>query len=485
MLDVPDFPDTHNRDVYKPLPHDIDLEQAILGALLVENRLYEITSTQIEKEHFFDPLHSHLYEMIGRAIGEARRADPVTLRAEADKLPAISDDVTVGQYLSRLSIVAATPPALRSYCTTLRDLAARRAIISSAYDLIANAYDTPLEVPGNELIALAEQQLFAVAEGHKSIDGQVFELKDAVDAALTEISEARKHGGKISGLPTGLLDLDKFVGGLQRSDFIVLAGRPAMGKTALALNIAAHVSALSTEESPQHVHFFSLEMSASQLATRMISEKAEVAGHMLRRGDISEDVYRGIHDVAQIVKAQRMTIDQTGGITLASLASRARRIKRKHGTTLLVIDYLQLLTGSGKRNANRVQEITEITTGLKALAKELNVPIVALSQLSRKVEERADKRPQLADLRESGSIEQDADVVMFVYREEYYVNNEKGQEEDPVKYGAWMGRMERCRGKAEVIIGKHRHGPVGTVYLAFENEYTRFGNLAKSEGSHV
>jgi replicative DNA helicase len=311
----------------------------------------------------------------------------------------------------------------------------------------------------------------------------------ALTHAIEMANSAYERDGHLSGISTGLTDLDSKLGGLQSSDLIILAGRPSMGKTALVTNIAYNVAkAYRAEIQPNgeektidgaKVGFFSLEMSAEQLATRILSEQAEIASEKIRRGMITQEEFNKLVVVSQEMSRAPLFIDQTGGITVAQLAARARKLKRQHGLGLLIIDYLQLLAGSSKSSsANRVQEITEITTGLKALAKELQVPIIALSQLSRAVEQREDKRPQLSDLRESGSIEQDADVVMFVFREEYYVERLKPNESDP-KFQEWQQKMMQVSGKAEVIIGKQRHGPVGTVPLSFESQFTRFGNLAR------
>jgi replicative DNA helicase len=315
-------------------------------------------------------------------------------------------------------------------------------------------------------------------------------FSDALTSAIDMAAAAYKREGKLSGISTGLRDLDRMLGGLQPSDLVILAARPAMGKTSLATNIAFNIAeAYQGEKQPDGtmktvnggiVGFFSLEMSAEQLATRIIAEQAGVPSYKIRRGDIREDDFYKITEAARKMQTIPFYVDQTGGISIAQLTARARRLKRQRGLDFLVIDYLQLLSGSAKKGENRVQELTEITTGMKALAKELNVPILALSQLSRQVESRDDKRPQLSDLRESGSIEQDADVVMFIYRDEYYLKNKEpkpGTEE----YFKWQTEMDQVHGKAEVIIGKQRHGPTGTVQLAFQADVTRFADLADED----
>ena len=335
----------------------------------------------------------------------------------------------------------------------------------------------------------AERKLFTLAETGR-YDGGFQRFADALTSAVDMAAKAYQREGKLSGISTGLLDLDRMLGGLQPSDLVILAGRPAMGKTSLVTNIAFNIAKAYRGEKRQDgvietvnggiVGFFSLEMSSEQLATRIIAEQSGIPSYKIRRGDIREDEFYKLTDAAREMQTMPFYIDQTGGISIAQLTARARRLKRQKGLDLLVVDYLQLLSGSGKRGENRVQELTEITTGLKALAKELSVPLIALSQLSRQVESREDKRPQLADLRESGSIEQDADVVMFVYRDEYYLQNREpkpGTEE----HFKWQAEMDQAHGKAEVIIGKQRHGPTGTVQLAFQADITRFTDLADED----
>jgi replicative DNA helicase len=394
----------------------------------------------------------------------------------------------VPQYLGRLAANATTIINAADYGRTIYDLSIRRQLITIGEDMVNVAFDSPVDSTPDSQIQDAEGRLYALAESGKYGQGFV-SFGHALTQAVDMAAAAYERDGGLSGLSTGLVDLDAKMGGLQASDLIVLAGRPSMGKTALVTNIAYNVAkAYAEERQPDggvavknggKVGFFSLEMSAEQLATRILSEQAEIASEKIRRGMITEDDFRRLAEVSKQMSIAPLFIDQTGGITVAQLAARARKLKRQHGLNLLIIDYLQLLAGSSKSaSASRVQEITEITTGLKALAKELEVPIIALSQLSRAVEQREDKRPQLSDLRESGSIEQDADVVMFVFREEYYVERAKPSESDP-KFAEWMAKMDAVHGRAEVIIGKQRHGPVGTIALSFESQYTRFSNLAR------
>jgi replicative DNA helicase len=370
----------------------------------------------------------------------------------------------------------------------------RRQLIIIGEDMVNQAYDSPVDAPPSSQIEDAESRLFSLAETGKY--GQGFlDFHSALTHAIDMANHAYQREGGLSGIATGLGDLDGKMGGLQSSDLLILAGRPSMGKTALATNIAFNVARARVRSlaqnpdldpsDPSHdgaiVGFFSLEMSAEQLATRILSQQAGIPSEKIRRGMIDEVDFRKLVEASQEMQALPLFIDQTGGLSIAQLAARARKLKRQKGLGLLIVDYLQLLTGSSRRSSEgRVQEISEITTSLKALAKELAIPVIALSQLSRAVEQREDKRPQLSDLRESGSIEQDADVVMFVFREEYYVERTKPTE-GTAEFNDWMMRMQLVSGKAEVIIGKQRHGPVGTVQLQFEGNVTRFSDLARDQ----
>jgi replicative DNA helicase len=397
--------------------------------------------------------------------------------------------VTVSQYLARLAGEATTVINAQDYGRTIYDLAVRRSLIGIGEELVNEAYDSPVESSPRDQIEEAERRLYELAETGR-YDGGFQRFADALTGAIDMAAAAFKREGKLSGIATGLKDLDRIMGGMQQSDLVILAGRPGMGKTALATNIAFNVARAYEGEKQQDgsiktvnggiVGFFSLEMSAEQLATRIVAEQSGVPSYRIRRGDITEPDFYKITDVAREMQTIPFYIDQTGGISIAQLTARARRLKRQRGLDMLVVDYLQLLSGSAKKGENRVQELTEITTGLKALAKELNVPVLALSQLSRQVEQRDDKRPQLSDLRESGSIEQDADMVMFVFREEYYLKMKEpkmGTEE----HFKWQTDMDLAHGRAEVIIGKQRHGPTGTIQLAFQGDVTRFSDLADAD----
>jgi replicative DNA helicase len=472
--------------VFRAPPHNLEAEQALLGAILVNNEAIDRVSSFLKPHHFSHSLHQRIYENASKLILGGKRATPITLKTYFEK-EAPEGELTVPQYLGRLAANATTIINAEDYGRTIYDLAIRRQLIEIGEAMVNVAYDSPVDAPPEVQIEDTEQKLFEIAETGKY--GSGFEpfssaLTDAIDMA----ANAYRRDGGLSGLATGFVDLDSKMGGLQPSDLIILAGRPAMGKTALATNIAYHVAKAYRADSDSQkvldgavVGFFSLEMSAEQLATRIISEQAEIPSELIRRGRIDSTDFDRLLEVSQELQHLPFYIDQTGGVSVAQLAARARRLKRQRGLGLIVVDYLQLLSGSSRRaHEGRVQEVSEITTSLKALAKELHVPVLALSQLSRQVEQREDKRPQLADLRESGSIEQDADVVLFVYREEYYLENREPapNTDEHVK---WRTSIENAYGKAEVIIGKQRHGPTGTVKLQFAREFTRFSNLAAQE----
>ena len=473
--------------IYREAPHNIEAEQALLGAILVNNDAFYRVSDFLKSTHFYEPLHKKIYEVAGDLIRMGKMANPVTLKTF---LPANEKvgELTVAQYLARLAAEAVTIINAADYGRAIYDLAIRRALISLGEEMVNVAYDAPVDMPPPEQIEAAERRLFELAETGR-YDGGFESFADATKIAVDMANAAFMRDGGLSGVSTGLRDLDKRMGGLQPSDLIVLAGRPGMGKTSLATNIAYNI-AHAYEPAQQAdgsfkavrggvVGFFSLEMSSEQLATRIISEQTEIGSSKIRRGEITEADFEKLVACAQMMQKVPLYIDQTGGISIAQLAARARRLKRQRGLDVIIIDYIQLMQGSSaKSSQNRVQEITEITTGLKALAKELNTPIIALSQLSRQVESRDDKRPQLSDLRESGSIEQDADVVLFVYREEYYLKN-KEPKPGTDEYLRWETEMNEVRGKAEVIIAKQRHGPTGTVSLGFQGEFTRFHDLAE------
>jgi len=474
---------------YRTAPHNIEAEQSLLGAVLVNNEALYRVSDFLEPGHFFEPIHQQIYDIARSLIRTGKLASPVTLKTF---LPADVDiaGLTVAQYLARLAAEATTIINAADYGRTIYDLAVRRDLIQIGEDMVNVAFDAPVDFAPRDQIEDAERRLYELAEiGRYGGGFQKFET--ALTTALEMASNAYQRDGGLSGLATGLIELDAKMGGLQKSDLIIIAGRPGMGKTALATNIAYNVAKAweGTTHADGHsetlnggrVGFFSLEMSAEQLATRILSEQTKIPSNIIRRGKITSAEFEKLKDTTIEIQHLPLFIDETGGLSVAQLAARARRLKRQRGLDLLVIDYIQLLAGSTRRaQENRVQEVTEITTNLKALAKELNVPVVALSQLSRQVENRDDKRPQLSDLRESGSIEQDADVVMFVFREEYYLEAKKPRE-GTQEFPEWQAKATGAHGKAEVIIGKQRHGPTGTVELQFEASVTRFGNLVRED----
>ena len=471
---------------YRSAPHNIEAEQSLLGAILVNNDAFYRVSDFLEAKHFFEPIHQAIFETASSLIRMGKVATPVTLKTF---LPAETDigGMTVGQYLARVAAEATTIINAQDYGRTIYDMALRRDLIRIGEDMVNVAFDAPVDFAPRAQIEDAERQLYELAESGR-YDGGFQRFSQALTVAVDMAAKAFQRDGSLSGVATGLRDLDTKMGGLQPSDLIIVAGRPGMGKTALATNIAynvakAHRAEVQADGTMKSVNggivgFFSCEMSAEQLATRILAEQTSISSSMIRRGGITETDFETIRDYSIQLQALPLYVDETGGLSISQLTARARRLKRQKGLDVIVIDYIQLLQGSGKRgNDNRVQEVTEITTNLKALAKELNVPIIALSQLSRQVENRDDKRPQLSDLRESGSIEQDADVVIFVYREEYYLTN-KEPRPGTAEHATWQMDMDRAHGKAEIIIGKQRHGPTGTVEVQFEGQFTRFSDLA-------
>jgi replicative DNA helicase len=471
------------------LPHNIEVEQELLGAILINNEAFYRVSDFLEPDHFFETIHQRIFELVRSLIRAGKPATTTTLKTF---LPGELDiaGLSLNQYLARLAAEATTIINAEDFGRTIYNLSIRRALITIGGDIINLAHDAPIDATPASHIEDAERRLYQIAETGRYDRGfQSFEK--ALARAVEMTAAAYQRDGKLSGLSTGLRDLDAKLGGLQASDLIILAGRPGMGKTALATNIAYNVARAWQGEHRADGHmatvnggivgFFSLEMSAEQLATRIIAEQTGIPSTKMRRGDINDQDFDTIKDKMIEIQRLPLLIDETGGVSIAQLAARARRLKRQHGLDLIVIDYIQLMQGTSRRAMeNRVQEVTEITTNLKALAKELNVPILALSQLSRQVENREDKRPQLSDLRESGSIEQDADVVMFVFREEYYLMVKEPRVGTP-EHEKWQTDMNAVHGKAEVIIGKQRHGPTANVPLQFDAQVTRFADPAKQD----
>ena len=462
-----------------------------MGAILVNNEAFYRVSDFLEPKHFFEPIHQRIFERASELIRAGKLGTPVTLKTF---LPADLDiaGLTVNQYLARLAAEATTIINAEDYGRTIYDLSIRRGLINVGEDMVNLAYEAPVDATPLSQIEEVERQLYKLAESGRNDTG-FQRFGQALAAAVDMAGRAYLRDGKLSGLATGLPDLDAVMGGLQPSDLIIVAGRPGMGKTALAANIANNVARSWVGETRPDgcmatvkggiVGFFSLEMSAEQLATRIVAEQTGISSNKIRRGLLNEGDFTKIKEVKTKLQNLPLYIDETGGSSIAQVAARARRLKRQRGLDLLVIDYVQLLQGTKHRNReNRVQEITEITTGLKALAKELNIPILALSQLSRQVEQRDDKRPLLSDLRDSGSIEQDADVVLFVFREAYYHAMQKPVDNDQ-RMSAWAARAEELHNLAEIIIAKHRHGPTATIELIFEPDLTRFSCVERRYGS--
>jgi replicative DNA helicase len=476
---------------FRVQPHNIEAEQALLGAILVNNDAFNRVGEFLRAEHFFEPVHGRIYECCVQRIGRGQLADPVTLKLLFEEDPALRE-LDGARYLTRLAQAADTIINAADYGRIVHDLALKRGLIKVGEEAVNRAFDHARPDSGREQIELAEQELFALAQEGES-KGEFRAFPTVLSAAIKHIESAWHKVGKVSGVPTRLTGIDQKLGGLQPSDLVVLAGRPSMGKTALAVTVAANAAAAANvttattraRHSSYVVGVFSLEMSAEQLATRLLSGKGRIESDRLRRGDIGEEDWPAVVRASQELGALPLFIDDTPALSIAALRTRARRLKRTQGLDLIVVDYLQLLRGTGAQSqTNRVQEITEITQGLKAMAKDLNVPVLALSQLSRAVESREDKRPMLSDLRESGSIEQDADVVMFVYREEYYLSRAiptqregEAKEKFDLRYQEWFQRCQAVHNKAEVIIAKQRHGPIGNVHLQFDANFGQFHDL--------
>ena len=471
-------------------PQSQAAEQALLGAILYDNEVYHRVSAIVDGKHFYNPVHRRIFETAARLIEAGKLADAIVLKNRFSQDETLVD-IGGEQYLAELLMNAPSGAAAPEYAKMIFDLAMRRELIRLGSEISKEATDPDSDMDAREQITQAETQLYSLAE-IGSVQGGFQSFKQSILKSIEMATAAYSRDGGLSGTSTGLIDMDRQLGGLHRSDLIILAGRPSMGKSSLAMNIAFNMAKAFKEEkdaagisravSGARVGFFSLEMSSEQLATRILAEQSGVPSHKIRRGDIDARDYEHVRDSADEIANIPLFIDDTGGISIGQLAARSRRLKRMGGLDLIVVDYLQLLTGGKalKATDGRVQEVSAITQGLKALAKELDVPVLALAQLSRQVEQRDDKRPQLSDLRESGSIEQDADVVMFVFREEYYKARTEPSEgtEEHMK---WQEEMDRLHGKAEVIVGKQRHGPIGTVKLSFNANITKFGNLAQDD----
>lgn len=472
-------------------PANIEAEQALLGAVLYDNAAFERLGDFLQARHFYEPFHQRLFAAIETHIRKGQLAEPILLAEQFSRDPAFEE---LGGVRYFADLVDRAPPAANApdYARAIYDLALRRDLIRIGGDIAATAQAPEEDRSARDQIEAAEAQLYALAESGTTSQGFV-PFAEALHGAVTMAAEAHSREGGLAGVSTGLIDLDQKIGGLHPSDLIILAARPSMGKTSLACNIAFDIARhYAWEPQPDGsrktvsggvVAFFSLEMSAEQLAMRLLAEVSGVSGDRLRKGEIDAVEFGRLRDAALEIQEAPLYIDATGGITMAKLAARARRLKRMHGLDVIFVDYLQLVTGGDNKSDNRVQEVSMITQSLKALAKELSVPIIALSQLSRQVENREDKKPQLSDLRESGSIEQDADMVMFIYRESYYLSRAEPREGTP-EHLTWQEQMDQVAGLAEVIIGKQRHGPIGIVKLSFNEDLTKFGNLARDHSRY-
>ena len=458
------------KETYKELPNNIEAEQAVIGSILVTNEIFDEVNTIISNINFYDPMHQKIFDAIENMIYKGMLANPITLKNyfENEK-----DELNVPEYLVKITKFSTSVRQAIEYSKIIYDMYVRRELIKISEKIIDDAKENDLESNGQNIIENSEKLLYDLAE-KGSFSSSLIKFDDAMKQTIEMASAAYKNEGGIVGVPTGLRDLDDRLGGLHQSDLIIIAGRPSMGKTSLATNIAFNAAQNIQENgSKSSVAFFSLEMSSEQLSTRIISEQARIGSNDIRRGRISDEQFDRFLETSKNISELPLFIDETPAISIAAMSNRARRIKRLHGLDLVVVDYIQLMKGSFNNKDGRVQEISQITQGLKAIAKELGIPVLALSQLSRQVEQRDDHKPQLADLRESGSIEQDADVVMFVYREGYYLQR-KEPREATVEHAEWQAKMNEVAHLAEIIIGKQRHGPIGKVTLEFEERFTKF-----------
>ena len=463
-----------NLDISKDehVPKNIEAEQTILGSILANNEIFDEITDQLDESYFFDPIHQKIYKIIANLISKGLLANPVTIKNFFNSKEEL---IEIGgiDYLVKLTKVSTTKNQIKYYSQLLSDLYIRRQLINISEETLEESKNKDLEISGTYILENTERKLFEIAE-RGEFQRSFVTFKDALKETIDMATAAYKNDQGIVGVPSGLTDLDDRLGGLHKQDLLIIAGRPSMGKTALATNIAFNASLnIKKNNLKTSVAFFSLEMSSEQLSTRILSEQSRIKSNDIRRGKINQDDFERFIEASKNLETLPLHIDDTPSITISALSNRARRLKRKEGLDLVVIDYIQLMKSSGYRNESRVLEIAEITQGLKALAKELDVPILALSQLSRQVEQREDKKPQLSDLRESGSIEQDADVVMFVFREQYYLEK---QEPKPgtAEHVEWQEKMSQIHNEAEILIGKQRHGPTGVIKLEFESAFTKF-----------
>ncbi|MAK12651.1 MAG: replicative DNA helicase [Candidatus Pelagibacter sp.] len=463
-----------NLDISKDsqIPKNVEAEQTILGSLLANNEIFDEITDQLDENYFFDPIHQKIFKIISNLISKGLLANPVTIKNFFNSKDELIEIGGV-DYLIKLTKVSTTKNQIKYYSQLLSDLYIRRQLINISEETLEESKNKDLEISGTNILENTERKLFEIAE-RGEFQRSFMTFKDALKETIDMATAAYKNDQGIVGVPSGLTDLDDRLGGLHKQDLVIIAGRPSMGKTALATNIAFNASLnLQKNDLKASVAFFSLEMSSEQLSTRILAEQSRIKSNDIRRGKINQDDFERFIEASKNLEMLPLHIDDTPAITISALSNRARRLKRKEGLDLIVVDYIQLMKSSGYRNEGRVLEIAEITQGLKALAKELDVPVIALSQLSRQVEQREDKKPQLSDLRESGSIEQDADVVMFVFREQYYLEK---QEPKPgtAEHVEWQEKMSLIHNQAEIIIGKQRHGPTGVIKLEFESAFTKF-----------
>ncbi|MBD1150532.1 replicative DNA helicase [Pelagibacterales bacterium SAG-MED29] len=462
----------------KKQPSNLEAEQALLGSILVNNDIIDEVSNTINPISFYDPAHTKIYEVIETLNNKGMIANPITLKNYFEKDNMLSE-VGGTEYLVKLTRFSGSTKQAVDYAKIIHEMYLRRELVLISDNLSSETLDSK-ELTAEKIIENTERSLFDLAE-RGSFSQSFLKFNQALDQTIETATQAMKSDKGIVGVPTGLTDLDEKLGGLHKSDLVILAGRPGMGKTALATNIAYHAAQnIMSRQEKSSIAFFSLEMSSEQLSTRILSEQARIKSDDIRKGKVTEEEINRYIETSRNIYNLPLFIDETPAITIATLSNRARRIKRLFGVSLIVVDYIQLMRApSLNRNDNRVQEVSEITQGLKALAKELKVPVLALSQLSRAVEQRDEKKPQLSDLRESGSIEQDADVVMFVYREAYYLEN-KQPKLNSIEHAEWQSKMNDVNGLADIILGKQRHGPTGVVKVEFEGIYTKFKDLSKN-----
>ena len=458
------------KEKFDELPNNIEAEQSVIGSILVTNEIFDEINTIISNINFYDPMHQKIFNAIESMIYKGLLANPITLKNyfENEK-----DEINIPEYLVKITKFSTSARQAIEYSKIIYDMFVRRELIKISDQIIDEAKENDLNNTGQNIIENSEKLLYDLAE-KGAFSSSLIKFDDAMKQTIEMASAAYKNEGGIVGVPTGLRAIDDKLGGLHQSDLVIIAGRPSMGKTSLATNIAFNAAQnIQNNGLKSSVAFFSLEMSSEQLSTRIISEQARIGSNDIRRGRISDEQFDQFLETSKNISELPLFIDETPAISIAAMSNRARRIKRLHGLDLIVVDYIQLMKGSLNNKDGRVQEISQITQGLKAIAKELGVPVLALSQLSRQVEQRDDHKPQLADLRESGSIEQDADVVMFVYREGYYLQR-KEPREATVEHAEWQAKMNEVAHLAEIIIGKQRHGPIGKVTLEFEERFTKF-----------